>query len=52
MNLKGWAKQKEPDEDERDQMLRNIYLSAKMMKFHPLMTKELRKSYSPWLPLQ
>ena len=26
-------------------MLRNIYLSAKMMKYHPLMTKELRKSY-------
>ena len=27
-------------------MLKRIYLSAKMMKFHPLMTKELRKTYS------
>ena len=27
-------------------MLKNVYLSSKMMKFHPLMTKELRKSYS------
>ena len=23
----------------------NVYLSAKMMKYHPLMTKELRKTY-------
>ena len=26
-------------------MLRNIYLSANIIKYHPLMTKELRKSY-------
>ena len=44
MNLKGWAEQKEPD-DEKDMLLKNIYLSAKMMKYHPLMTKELRKTY-------
>ena len=29
----------------RDELLKNVYLSAKMMKFHPLMTKELRKTY-------
>ena len=46
MNLKGWAESKEPeDEDARDLLLKNVYLSAKMMKFHPLMTKELRKTY-------
>ena len=26
--------------------MKRVYLSAKMMKFHPLMTKELRKTYS------
>ena len=47
MNIKGWAESKEPeDQDERDKLLKNIYMSAKMMKFHPLMTKELRKTYS------
>ena len=46
MNLKGWAERKEPDMAKRDLLLRNIYLSSKMMKFHPLMTKELRKTYS------
>ena len=45
MNLKGWAEEKEEDKDKRDLLLRNVYLSAKMMKFHPLMTKELRKTY-------
>ena len=45
MNLKGWAEDKEPDADERDKLLKNVYLSAKMMKYHPLMTKELRKTY-------
>ena len=45
MNLKGWAEDKEPDQDERDKLLKNVYLSAKMMKYHPLMTKELRKTY-------
>ena len=48
MNLKGWAEDKadDPDKDARDELLKNVYLSAKMMKFHPLMTKELRKTYS------
>ena len=40
MDIKGWAENKEAD-----LLLRNIYLSAKMMKYHPLMTKELRKTY-------
>ena len=46
MDIKGWAERKEPDMAKRDLLLRNIYLSSKMMKFHPLMTKELRKTYS------
>ena len=46
MDLKGWAERKEPDMAKRDLLLRNIYLSAKMKKYHPLMTKELRKTYS------
>ena len=33
------------EQDERDKVLENIYLSVKMKKYHPLMTKELRKSY-------
>ena len=45
MDIKGWAEWKEPDIAKRDLLLRNIYLSAKMMKYHPLMTKELRKTY-------
>ena len=40
MDIKGWAENKEAD-----LLLRNIYMSAKMMKYHPLMTKELRKTY-------
>ena len=46
MNIKGWAEEKEKDPRARDELLKRIYLSAKMMKFHPLMTKELRKTYS------
>ena len=46
MDIKGWTEDKEPDDAKRDVLLKRIYLSAKMMKFHPLMTKELRKSYS------
>ena len=46
MNIKGWAESKEEDPDDRDKLLKRIYLSAKMMKYHPLMTKELRKTYS------
>ena len=46
MNLKGWAENKEADQAKRDELLKRVYLSAKMMKYHPLMTKELRKTYS------
>ena len=46
MNLKGWAEDKEKDPRARDEMLKRIYLSAKILKYHPLMTKELRKTYS------
>ena len=36
MNIKGWAKNKEPESiPARDELLKRIYLSAKMMKFHP-----------------
>ena len=45
MDLKGWAESKKPDLAERDELLKRVYLSAKMMKYHPLMTKELRKTY-------
>ena len=45
MDIKGWAERKKPDQAERNQLLKNVYLSAKMMKYHPLMTKELRKTY-------
>ena len=31
---------------ERDKVLQGIYMSAKMMKFNPMATKDLKKSYS------
>ena len=46
MDIEDWAKEKWEEEAERDEQLENIYMSAKMMKYHPLMTKELRKTYS------
>ena len=46
MDIGNWAKEKWAEEAERDEQLENIYMSAKMMKYHPLMTKELRKTYS------
>ena len=45
MDIRDWAEWKEPDIAKRDLLLKRVYLSAKMMKYHPLMTKELRKSY-------
>ena len=36
----------EQNEAARDEAMRRIYLSAKMMKWHPLITKDLRKNYS------
>ena len=36
----------EENEEARDEQLRRIYLSAKMMKWHPLITKKLKTTYS------
>ena len=44
MDIKDWAKEKWENQVERDKQLGSIYMSAKMMKYHPLMTKELRKT--------
>ena len=46
MDIKDWALKKWGDEEARDKQLRGLYLSARIMKYHPLMTKELRKTYS------
>ena len=32
--------------EKKDEAMRRIYLSAKMMKWHPLITKELKKNFS------
>ena len=45
MDIDNWAKEKWAEQNERDKQLGSIYMSAKMMKYHPLMTKELRKTY-------
>lgn len=45
LDFKSWALGKWTDPTTRDNMLKNIYLSAKMMKYHPQMTKDLRKTY-------
>ena len=45
LDFKQWALEKEADTGRRDKMLQNIYLSAKAMKFHPQITKDLRKTY-------
>lgn len=45
MDFKDWSLRKWQTTDERDKGLQNIYLSAKMMKFHPQITKDLRKTY-------
>ena len=46
MNFKSWGEEHYPNQDDRDEAMKKIYLSAKMMKWHPLMTKALRKTYS------
>ena len=46
MDIRDWAIGKWKNEDERDKQLRGIYLSARIMKYHPLMTKDLKKTYS------
>ena len=43
--LQGMVENKEPDVAARYELLKRVYFSAKMMKYHPLMTKELRKTY-------
>ena len=45
MDIKEWAEQKYTDKAARDEVLTNIYKSAKMMKFHPQITKDLKKTY-------
>ena len=46
MDIRDWAIGKWKNEEQRDKELRKIYLSARIMKYHPLMTKALRKTYS------
>ena len=46
MDISAWALKNYPNEDDRDKQMRGIYLSARIMKYHPLMTKALRKTYS------
>ena len=45
MDFGPWA-DKIPDQNQRDPTLRRIYLSARMMKYHPLITKKLKTTYS------
>ena len=45
MDFGPWA-DKLPDQTQRDPTLRKIYLSARMMKYHPLITKKLKTTYS------
>ena len=47
MDFGPWADKKFKDNPSaRDPILRKIYLSAKMMKYHPLITKKLKTTYS------
>ena len=43
MDFKAWAEGLKAED--RDKTLKGIYLSAKMMKFHPAITKDLKKTY-------
>ena len=45
LDFRQWALGKETDTGERDTMLKNIYLSAKAMKYHPQITKDLKMTY-------
>ena len=45
LDFRQWALQKQADTGLRDKMLKNIYLSAKAMKYHPQIIKDLKKSY-------
>ena len=46
LDLRAWALTKEKSLDKRILLLENIYKSAKMMKYHPQITKTLKKTYS------
>ena len=46
MDIRDWAVGKWEEEAERNKQLKYIYLSARIMKYHPLMTKDLKKTYS------
>ena len=52
MNIKGWAEDKEEEQSRRDELLKRVYLSAKMMKFHPLMKKSSGRPMTSWHQLQ
>ena len=45
LDFRQWALGKQNNPDTRDTMLKNIYLSAKAMKYHPQITKDLKKTY-------
>ena len=45
LDFRAWAQTKYPDPSARDIALKAIYRSAKMMKFHPQITKDLKKGY-------
>ena len=45
LDFRQWALQKQADTGLRDTMLKNIYFSAKAMKYHPQITKDLKKTY-------
>ena len=42
LDFRQWALEKWADTGQRDIMLKNIYLSAKAMKYHPQITKDLK----------
>ena len=47
MDFGPWADEKfKDDPTARDPALRKIYFSARMMKYHPLITKKLKTNYS------
>ena len=46
MDIRDWAVGQWDEEEERNKQLKNIFLSARIMKYHPLMTKDLKKTYS------
>ena len=47
MDISKWAERKWGDPNARDKELGNIFLSARMMKYHPLITKAQEDLQSP-----